>query len=138
MLPEIAPRRIPTTSRAIDAIATGLQHPRSLYTKIVPYDFDRAEKLDPMALFRLSGTLGLSPFFQPTTDATCMGGSRYCCCAGRSGLAPICVLGSGASSLQPLRSNVLHNNAEKVSLRWDIKAQLQRGAGTPWSSRATR
>ena len=56
-------------------------------------------------------------FFQPTTDATCMGGRRYCCGAGSSGLVPICVLGSDAVSLQPLRSDVLHSNPQKNSLR---------------------
>ena len=70
----------------------------------------RSRMLQPgsqgLDLQRRSATVGVSPGFQPTTDATCIGGKRYCCCAGKSGLAPICVFGSGALSLHAVKHSI--------------------------------
>src|SRR3984957_3809944 len=47
------------------------------------------------------GTLGFSPFPHPTAFAIRIGGMKYCCSAGSTGLAPICLAGSPALLSQP-------------------------------------
>ena len=85
----------------------------------------------------------LLAFFQPTTDATCIGGKRYCCCAGRSGFAPICVFGSGAVCRCSRRApsdasgQASKSSAGEIRRRDASMAQLPHGDDRPWSSPAS-